>query len=124
MKKNKRVWLIAVPIILILGYLIWDSFSQPTIKDIPGDFTEVAFVRNEQNKGGIIRIYAVTVGDLQNAKFDACADLFPTNDYNSVTRIFFFDKNQPYPTALQLEAPYYDTTAYKAINIVKRSGSK
>ncbi|MBL1407299.1 hypothetical protein [Sphingobacterium faecale] len=124
MKNNKRVWFIAIPIILILGYLIWDSFSQPTIKDIPGDFEEVAFVRNEQNKGGIVRIYAVTVGDMSNADFDACSDLFPTNDYNSVTRIFFFDKNHPYPTQLQLEPPYYDTTAFKAINIVKRSGSK
>lgn len=124
MKKNKRVWFIAVPIILILGYLIWDSLSQPSIKDVPGDFTEVAFVRNEQNKGGIVRIYAVAVGDLSNADFDACADLFPTNDYNSVTRIFFFDKNAPYPTQLQIDAPYYDTTQYKAINIIKRSGSK
>ncbi|WP_079645582.1 hypothetical protein [Sphingobacterium nematocida] len=124
MKKNKRVWFIAIPIILILGYLIWDSFSQKSIKDIPGNFEEVAFVRNEQNKGGIVRIYAVTVGDRANANYDACADLFPTNDYNSVTRIFFFDKNAPYPVQLQVEAPYYDTTQFNAINIVKRSGSK
>ncbi|TDQ78021.1 hypothetical protein [Sphingobacterium yanglingense] len=124
MKKSKRVWFIAIPIILILGYLIWDSFSQPSMKDIPGDFAEVAFVRNEQNKGGIVRIYAVTVGDPINANYEACADLFPTNDYNSVTRIFFFNKNSPYPTTLQLEAPYYDTAQYNAINIVKRMGSK
>lgn len=124
MKKSKRVWFIAIPIILILGYLIWDSFSQPTITDIPGDFAEVAFVRNEQNKGGIVRIYAVTVGDIANANYDACADIFPTNDYNSVTRVFFFDKSGPYPTQLYLESPYYDTTQFKAINILKRTGSK
>lgn len=124
MKKTKKVWFIAIPIILLLGYLIWDSFNQTSIKDISGDFEEVAFVRNEQNKGGIVRIYAVTVGDIASADYDACAALFPTNDYNSVTRIFFFDKNAPYPVKLNIEAPYYDTTQFNAINIVKRYGSK
>lgn len=124
MRKNKKIVLIIVPLVLILGYLIWDSYSQPSIQDIPGDFEEVAFIRNEQNKGGIVRIYAVTVGDPLKANYDACADLFPTNDYNSVTRIFFFDKKGDFPKELELEAPYYDTTKYNAINIVKRSGRK
>lgn len=124
MKKTKRVWLIAIPLILILGYLIWDAYSQPNIKDLPGDFEEVAFVRNEQNKGGIERIYAVTVGDIANANFEACADLFPVNDFNSVTRIYFFDKRKPYPTKLSIDPPYYDTSRYKAINILKRRGVK
>lgn len=123
MKKSKKVWLLAIPLILILGYMIWDAYSQPSIEDIPGNFEEVAFVRNEQNKGGIERIYAVSVGDIANAKFEACAELFPTNDFNSVTRIFFFDKNKPYPTTLSLEPPYYDTTKYEAIHILKRRGS-
>ena len=124
MKNNKRVWFIAIPLIAFLGFLIWDSFSQPSIKDIPGDFEEVAFVRNEQNKGGIIRIYAVTVGDPFNAKYDACADLFPTNDFNSVTRIYFFDKSKPYPTTLSIDPPHYDTTQFQAISIMKRYGDK
>jgi len=123
MKKNRKVWLLAVPLIIILGYMIWDSYSQPGIKDIPGEFEEVAFVRNEQNKGGIERIYAVTVGDLTNANYDACAELFPTNDFNSVTMVFFFDRNKPYPTALTIEPPHYDTSKYEAINIIKRRGS-
>lgn len=120
---KRKVWLVAIPLILILGYMIWDSYSQPTIKDIQGGFEEVAFVRNQQNKGGIERIYAVTVSDLANAKYEECAKLFPTNDFNSVTRVFFFDKSQPYPTELSLTPPYYDTTQYHAINIVKRRGS-
>lgn len=124
MMKNKKIVLIIIPLVLILGYLIWDSYSQPSIRDIPGDFEEVAFVRNEQNKGGIVRIYAVTVGDPLKANYDACADLFPTNDYNSVTRIFFFDKKGDFPNELKLDPPYYDTTKYNAINIVKRSGTK
>lgn len=123
MKQKKKVWFIAIPIILILGYLIFDSYSQPNLKDIPGNFEEVAFVRNEQNKGGVVRLYAVAVGDVQHANYEAAANLFPTNDFNSVTRIFFFDKNKPYPTTLKLASPYYDTTQYESIHIVKRTGS-
>jgi hypothetical protein len=104
-KKSKKLWIIAVPLILILGYFIYDAYSQPSIEDIPGDFTEVAFVRNENNKGGIIRIYAVTVGDQLNAQYDKCADMFPVNDYGSITKVYFFDKNKPYPTSLNLEFP-------------------
>lgn len=123
MKKKKKVWFIAIPIILILGYLIYDSYSQPNLKDIPGQFEEVAFVRNEQNKGGIVRVYAITVGDITQANYGAAADLFPTNDFNSVTRLFFFDKNQPFPKELSIESPYFDTSKYEAIHIQKRTGS-
>ncbi|MCT1531518.1 hypothetical protein M3B46_10970 [Sphingobacterium daejeonense] len=123
-KKSKKLWIIAVPLILILGYFIYDAYSQPSIEDIPGDFTEVAFVRNENNKGGIIRIYAVTVGDQLNAQYDKCADMFPVNDYGSITKVYFFDKNKPYPTSLKLEEPHYDSAKYEAINILSRRGLK
>ncbi|MCI0919980.1 hypothetical protein [Sphingobacterium rhinopitheci] len=123
MKKRKKVWFIAIPIILILGYLIYDGYSQPSLTSIPGQFEEVAFIRNEQNKGGIVRIYAVTVGNMTDAAYDVAADLFPINDYNSVTRIFFFDKNKPFPKELSLDPPYYDTTQYEAVHILKRTGT-
>lgn len=109
--------------VAILGYGIWEAFNQPSIKDLPGKFEEVAFVRNEQNKGGIIRIYAVAVGDIGQADFEACADLFPTNDYGSMTKVYFFDKQKPYPTALTIDTPHFDGKQYEAIMILKRSGS-
>jgi hypothetical protein len=121
--KSKKKWFIGAALRLVLGYAIWESFSQPGINDLKGDFEEVAFVRNEQNKGGIVRIYAVAVGNPAIAEYDACADLFPVNDFNSTTRIYFFDKNAPYPTTLSLEPPYYDTSKYEAINIIKRTGT-
>ena len=123
MRKNKKIWWIALGLIIILGYGIWEGFNQPSIKDLPGEFEEVAFVRNEQNKGSIIRVYAVTVGDMANAKYDACADLFPTNDFGSLTKIYFFDKNKPYPTKLSIEPPHYDGSKFEALMILKRSGT-
>jgi len=123
-KKYKKVWLLAIPLILILGYALWDTFNQPSIEDLPGDFKEVAFVRNEQNKGGVIRVYAVSVGHPTQADYNACADLFPVNEINSTTKIYFFDKHYPYPTTLTIEPPHYDVTKYQAINIIKRTGKK
>lgn len=121
--KNKRYILLLIPVLILIGYFIYDSYNQPSIKDLPGNFEEVAFVRNEQNKGGVIRIYAVTVGDLEHADFDACAALFPTNDYGSLTTVYFFDKKAPFPTTLKIDAPHYDSQKYQAISIVKRTGA-
>jgi hypothetical protein len=41
MKKNKRVWLIIIPILAILAFMLKDSFTQKSIEDLPGDFKEV-----------------------------------------------------------------------------------
>lgn len=123
MKITRKIWIIGAALILVIGFGLWETFNQPTIGDLPGDFEEVAFVRNEQNKGGIVRVYAVTVGDVEGAAYDACADMFPTNDYASVTKIYFFDKQQPYPSTLSLEEPHYDNTRYKAVRILTRTGS-
>ena len=123
MKKNKRVWLIIIPILAILAFMLKDSFTQKSIEDLPGDFQEVAFVRNEQNKGGIIRIYAISVGNPAQADYQACIDLLPVNDYGSSTTAYFFDKNAPYPTSLTVEAPHYDGKQFQAIQISKKSGT-
>ncbi|MFZ4263000.1 hypothetical protein ACFRAE_13210 [Sphingobacterium sp. HJSM2_6] len=121
-QKRKKLWWVLIPILGIIGYILYDSFSQPSIKDLQGGFEEVAFIRNEQNKGGIIRIYAVTVADPINAQYDECADLFPVNDYGSITKVYFFDKNKPFPKTLNLEEPHFDSNSYQAINILKRRG--
>lgn len=123
MKNKKRLWIIIIPIIALMAYMLKDSFSQKSIEDLPGDFKEVAFVRNEQNKGGIIRIYAITVGDTRNADFQACLDLLPVNDYGSKTTVFFFDKNGPAPTTLSIEAPHFDANKYEPILINKKTGT-
>ncbi|MBP3942723.1 hypothetical protein J5U18_03945 [Sphingobacteriaceae bacterium WQ 2009] len=124
MLKSKKALLLLIPLVCLVFFMLKDSFTQKSVEDIPGEFKEAAFIRNEQNKGGIIRIYAVTVGDPQNANYQAAADLFPVNDYGSSTTIYFFDKTQPYPTSLSLEAPHFDGNLYKSIHIVKVNGSK
>lgn len=123
MNKKKRLWLIAIVIIGIVAYMLKDSFSQKNIEDLPGGFKEVAFVRNEQNKGGIIRIYAISVADQSTADYQGCLDLLPVNDYGSSTTVYFFDKNAPYPDKMTIEAPHFDGKKFIPIQISKKTGT-
>lgn len=99
MKNKKQRYLIIVVTLAIFGYILWDSLSQPGTKDLKGDFTQVAFYRNEQNTGPIIRIYAVTVADTLWQEMKHFGDYMPYNKYGNTT-VYFFLKGQPFPVRL------------------------
>lgn len=111
---NRRiVYGVVISVIIIL--VVWDVLRNPGPEDLQGDFTEIAFVRNEQNKGGIVRIYAFYVGDTVGADYQGCGDLLPHNDYGSMTKVYFFKKGQPVPESLRLEPPHFDTLRYRPV---------
>lgn len=115
MKKRVLKWLFALPLIIIIAFMLRDTFTQEGITDLAGGFEEVAFVRNEQNKGGIIRIYAFTVTDSTNADYLACGNLLPHNEYGSTTKAYFFLSDTPFPTVLNLDTPHFDLKRYHPI---------
>ena len=115
MKPTYRKLLLAIVIAVIAVFMIKDALFQPGIQELPGGFREVAFVRNEQNKGGIVRIYAVTVADTAQADYLACGNMMPHNDYGSTTTVFFFAANQPAPAALQLDTPNFDRNRFHPV---------
>lgn len=115
MTKQNRKWVFTIIIVGIAALIIQDTLNQTGPKDLPGGFEEVAFTRNEQNKGGIIRIYAFTVEDPSIADYQDCGDLMPHNDYASLTKVYFFQKGQPAPTTLDLEPPHFDRQQYQPI---------
>lgn len=120
MTKQNRKWIFAVIIVGIAALILQDSLNQPGPQDLPGGFQEVAFTRNEQNKGGIIRIYAFTVKDPSIANYQACGDLMPHNDYGSFTKVYFFLEGQPAPTTLALEPPHFDPQQYQPIAVYSK----
>ncbi len=81
--------------------MIWNVITEPGIKDLRGNFKEVAYVRNEQNTGPVIRIYAVTVEGEPWEEMKQYGDYMPHTKYGT-TRIYFFPANKPYPSALSL----------------------
>lgn len=117
MNPTYRKLLITAAIVLIGAFILKDMLFQPGIGELPGNFNEVAFVRNEQNKGGIIRIYAISVSDTTNAAYLACGDLMPHNEYGSKTTVYFFEKGKPTPDVLQLDTPHFDRLQYHPVAV-------
>lgn len=84
----------------LVGWFIYDSFSQPSVDDLEGDFKEVAFYRNENNTGPVVRIYAVTTSDTLWQQMRQYGDYMPHTKYGN-TKVYFFLKNSPVPANLQ-----------------------
>lgn len=93
-KKLKYI-LIAV-FVLLVGWFLKDALTQPGVRDLPGDFEEVAVYRNENNTGPIKRIYAVTVADTLWDQMQQYGDFMPHTKYGTTT-VYFFLKGQPVP---------------------------
>lgn len=87
-------------VLLLLGWFAYDSLSQPTTQDLPGDFQEVAAYRNENNTGPITRVLAVTVTDTLWREMRQYGDLTPYTKYGN-TKVYFFRQGQPVPKVVQ-----------------------
>ena len=81
--------------------MIWNVITEPGIKDLKGNFKEVAFIRNEQNTGPVVRMYAVIVDGEFWKEMEDYGNYMPHTKYGT-TRIYFFLASEPYPTTLAL----------------------
>jgi hypothetical protein len=97
--KSIKYLLLSLTAALVI-YFIYDSFSLPSVDDLEGDFKEVAFYRNENNTGPIIRIYAVTVADTLWQEMEQYGNYMPHTKYGT-TRVYFFLNSQPAPDQVQ-----------------------
>ena len=117
MVRRYRKWLIGLVVVAFVAFVVWDLLSTRGPGDLVGGFEEIAFVRNEQNKGGIVRIYAFRVADTAGADYMGCGNLLPHNDYGSRTTVYFFESDRPAPTSLQLEPPHFDTVQFRPVAV-------
>lgn len=104
-KSKKNLLLLALA--LIIGYIVYDSTSQPTVADLQGGFREVAMYRNENNTGPIVRVYAVSVQDTRSKELRQYGDLMPYTKYGTTT-VYFFDAAKPFPNSLTASQPHFD----------------
>jgi len=88
--------------IMVVGYILWTSFSQPGPQELHGDFKEVAFARNEQNTGPVVRVYAVTVSDTLWQEMNQYGEYMPYTKYGTTTVYFFLNSN-PAPASISLD---------------------
>jgi hypothetical protein len=94
-------------IALFIGYILYDSFSQPNTSDLKGNFKEVSLYRNPNNTGPVVRVYAVSVEGTPWEEMQKYGDLMPYNKYGSTT-VYFFPATTEVPKNLNPEAPHFD----------------
>jgi len=103
----KPKYLALAGIALLLGWFVFDSFSQPGVGDLEGNFQELATYRNENNTGPIVRVYAVAVADTLWRQMRQYGDFMPHTKYGN-TKVYFFRQGQPAPSAVQPGAVNFD----------------
>lgn len=111
MARSKLYYLIALTVIGLVCYIVWDSLTQPGIGDLKGSYEEVAFYRNENNTGPIVRIYAVTVGDTLWDEMEKYGAFMPHSKYGNTKVYFFQESNYPqqvFPGEENFDAQYRD----------------
>jgi hypothetical protein len=104
--KNKK-FIFLILILATLGFIIYDSTSQPTVDDLKGNFKETAVYRNANNTGPIVRIYAVSVEGQVWDEMKKYGDLMPYTKYGTTT-VYFFDASKPTPNAIGATEPHFD----------------
>lgn len=98
MKKNK-LYLFILSIAAVAG-MIWSVLKEPGINELKSNFKEVAFIRNEQNTGPVIRIYAVVMDTEDRNEIELYGNYMPHTKYGT-TKVYFFLSNKPYPKSLK-----------------------
>jgi hypothetical protein len=101
----------------IITIILWTSFSQDTVDDLSGDFKEMAFFRNENNTGPIIRKYAVSLSDTLWREMQEYGQMMPYTKYGTTT-VFYFIHGSEVPETLLPTSPSFDAS-YQASCIGK-----
>lgn len=98
MKKNK-LYILVISLSAIAG-MIWNVLKEPGINELKSNFKEVAFIRNEQNTGPVIRIYAVVMDKEDRDEIELFGNYMPHTKYGK-TKIYFFLRSKPFPKSLK-----------------------
>ena len=103
MKLNQKIFF---AVVLVVGIMIWYSFSQDGVGDLAGDFEEVTSYRNENNTGPIRRVYVVTVSDTLWTEMEAYGNYQLHTKFGN-TKVLFFKKGSPIPESVKGSAPFF-----------------
>lgn len=96
--KKYKAYILLLSVLIIIA-IVWNTMTEPGIKDLKSNFKEVAFIRNEQNTGPVIRIYAVSLNSENWKEMEQYGNYMPHTKYGT-TRIYFFLNNSELPDEL------------------------
>lgn len=94
-------------VLVLLVQIVRSSFSNPGMERFAGDFEELAFYRNENNTGPVLRIYAIRAkANLSPEYMREYADAQPHTKYGR-TLVFFFSPDLTEKIVLSPVEPYF-----------------
>ncbi|WP_339922173.1 hypothetical protein [uncultured Cyclobacterium sp.] len=91
MKSKNIIYLLTFLVGALVLTILFQSLSQPGIKDLKGNYKEMAVYRNENNTGPVIRIFAVFTEGKDWEDMRAYGEYMPHTKYGN-TKVFFFDQ--------------------------------
>lgn len=108
--RTKQTYIVLAAVVII-AIMIYSALSTPGIKNLKGNFKELAYIRNEQNSGPVIRLYAVGVDTEEWNEMRQYGEYMPHTKYGT-TRVYFFLNSGEIPKKLDivtgLEARYQE----------------
>ncbi|WP_209331917.1 hypothetical protein [Lunatimonas salinarum] len=105
MKRNYLFYAILLVVIGVIAWVIADTVSMPGVGDLHGQYEELAFERNENNTGPVVRIYLVYTPETDWEEMEAYGNFMPHTKYG-ITRIFFVNERLDKKIELALDEPH------------------
>lgn len=98
---NKKIvfYPLLIFILILIFFIIKDTFNQPGIKDLKAGFKEVVKFRNANNTGPVQRIYVVTVKDSLWKELKDYGNIMPHTKYGN-TKVYYFLESTDVPKKL------------------------
>jgi hypothetical protein len=109
MRGNYLFYAIGIVVLLLVGWMLTESFTQPGVDALSGEYIELGKYRNENNTGPVQRIYAVSAKERIWEEMKAYGDFMPHTKYGR-TQVYFFDAGSVDPNqtlTLQPDAPIF-----------------
>lgn len=118
--KKRIIYLIGFALLAIFAL---NLLTQKGPSDLPGNFMEIAQVRNENNTGPVFRRYAVSVSDTLWREMEQYGNFMPHTKLG-VTEVFFFLDTSDLPRAMSLgENPFEAVFRSACIAKYQKNGS-
>jgi len=108
-RRHKLKLILAGIALIFVLYFVYDSFTQPGINDLEGGYKELAVYRNENNTGPVVRIYAVSVNQVDPTEMQQYGEFMPYTKYGTTTVYFFKGDSLPekvYPGEANFDQAY------------------
>jgi hypothetical protein len=107
LKRNQWLVIFIGTIVLgVMGLIVKESFSGKGVADYQDQFEEIGYLRNENNTGPILRVYAFRTKEQDPEVLKSFADLLPHTKYGR-TLVFFVGKSWKEQVVLSPESPYF-----------------